>query len=814
MVTFTNLPAQSAEVLRYFSELLHTLDEGDLLLADIYSSSGKQITGELSPDETVRELKNACEKIAFRQRLSRLRIEIRKAAARDRVSEEKLIKMLLTMAGPALKLSRCTYFSLLPATGDGQCTIQWTAPGVPSVINATLPGSLIREYFGEKSVQIHEGETTEKNQAEIAALLRRYRVKSILALFYDNPAAPRGILTFSSADSYRRWTPFEIGLLSEIVQIISQRAERQRAEDALVESGERLEREVRNRTAELSEANRLLTEKLAGRQSLPGACDREKGLLAATLRSLPEAVVTTDENGRILFFNAAAETLTGWKADEAVGKEAREVLALSDVGDRSRQSDEFIDQCLAATERKEDRRYLLSARDGTERIAECQCAIFQDDAGGGVVITLRDITKSYTLEGEFLKHKRLESVGMLAAGIAHDFNNLLTGITTYLFMARMSSVANVETCAIIAEAEKAALKASTLTKQLLSFAKGAATIQETVSIKQLILDTVGFSLSGSNVDYQLDLPDNLFPVDVDRGQIDQVLTNLLNNAAQAMPGGGTVTIAGANFVNESSGFPYGSASLSGSAGPDSRARQVQDSRLPLPAGHYVKISVRDEGAGIPIDHLERIFDPYFTTKKTCTGLGLTVVYSIIKRHNGHIEVKSEPGKGSTFAFYLPASAHSTGKRTAESPMTDHPAGKILVMDDDTVVRTVVETLLRKSGYTPVSVSNGREAIEQYAKAVTLGQPFVAAILDLTIPGGMGAKETVIEIREIDPAAKVIAFSGYSNDPILRNFRRSGFDGVLAKPFSIEEFLATLQGVLKPPSKGISGDTASRHGDRS
>ncbi len=501
--------------------------------------------------------------------------------------------------------------------------------------------------------------------------------------------------------------------------------------------------------------------------------------------------------------------MTGLKADEAAGKEARAVLELYDVDDRSRQSDDFIDRCLAATERKEDCRYLLASRGGSDRIIDCQCVLFQDDACGGVVIILRDITKTYTLEGEFLKDKRLESVGMLAAGIAHDFNNLLTGITTYLFMARMSSISNIETCTLVTEAEKAALKASALTKQLLSFASGTATIQETASIKQLVLDTIGFSLSGSNVDYNLDLPDNLFPVDVDRGQIDQVLTNLLSNAAQAMPDGGTVTIGGANVVIESSDLRDGSGSLSGIAGPDGRMR-----RLPLPAGHYVRISVRDEGAGISIDHLERIFDPYFTTKKTGTGLGLTIVYSIIKRHDGHIEVDSEPGRGSTFTFYLPASARSTREKTAELPMARRPSGKILVMDDDTVVRTVVETLLRKSGYTPVTVANGTEAIEQYVKASAEQMPFVAAILDLTIPGGMGGKETVIKIREIDPLAKVIAFSGYSNDSIYRNYKGFGFDGVLSKPFSIEEFMATLQGVLKPPAISPSDRAAPKIPDRS
>ncbi len=432
---------------------------------------------------------------------------------------------------------------------------------------------------------------------------------------------------------------------------------------------------------------------------------------------------------------------------------------------------------------------------GAEHSVACQCTEVHDGAGGkGVVIVLRDITRALFLEKELLKNQRLESAGLLAAGIARDFNDLLTGITTSLFMARMSAVADIETCSLIGEAEKAALKASSLTSQLLSFANGAPPIKETASIKELVRDTIGFCLSGTDVDYRLELPDDLFPVEVDKGQIDQALANLLRNAAQAMPGGG-VTVRGANCTI---GLP------------DSPTAASRHS-LPLPPGRYVKISVTDEGAGIPGDSLERIFDPYFTTGKSGSGLGLTIAYSIIKRHDGHIEAESRPGRGSTFTLYLPASAPGGEEQTTVSPALERGTGRILIMNDDTAVRTVVETLLSKTGYTPCSVADGTRALECYIKARERGQPFVAAIVDLAITGGMGGKEIVQKLREIDPSAKVIAFSDYANDPIRGNHGEFGCDGVLSKPFSVEEFMRTLRKVLMPPSS--DANPAPKHRER-
>ncbi len=509
----------------------------------------------------------------------------------------------------------------------------------------------------------------------------------------------------------------------------------------------------------------------------------EKGILTLTLRSIGEAVITLDAKGCIVLFNHAAEVLTELSFEEVEGKQIEEVLEAYDEKDPTERYAKFIERCFAAAAQKTDRRCMVRTRSGKERIVAYQGAPLKEhDKYHGAVVVLRDITQSSILEEELLKIRKLESVGMLAGGIAHDFNNLLTGITTYLFMARMSAAGNKEACSLLNEAEKAALKATSLAKQLLLFAKGGNSVKETASIKQLIQDTVGFCLSGSNADYRLELPDDLAPVEVDKGQIDQVLNNLFLNAVQAMPDGGTVTISGENYLLDPAGTVPASLET-----------------IPLSPGRYVKISVKDEGVGISRDHLAHIFDPYFTTKENGAGLGLTTAYSIIKRHGGHIYVESAPNKGSVFTFFLPVPDKKGDTKETEKGLLNKETGKILIMDDDTIVRTVVETLLKKAGYAPVCVSNGNQALETYTEALSQGEPFTVTIMDLTIPGGMGGKETVKKLREIDPKAKVIAFSGYSNDPIFASFNEYGFDGVLSKPFSIEEFMQTISLVLRKSS---------------
>jgi PAS domain S-box-containing protein len=729
----------------------------------------------LALEEVTNELNSIRDRIDRYHKLSLLRIEMWKAAAEDQVSEEKLIEKLLYLVGPALNLSRCSYFVILPDKFEAHCTIQWCKNPAYAALSSILPNDVVSEFIGKEHVAIYEDVPTGKKQTEVTDLLRLYNVKSFLAVPYDGPWSARGILTFSDCDAVRKWTKTETDLLIEIAHIVSAKTAQIKAEQAVIEAKKRLEHQVKARTAELAAVNQHLRNDIEERAKMQKTLAAEKEFLAITLRNIQEAVITVDAEGSIVLFNKTAELLTGWSPEEIVGKKIDTAVQVFNEKSHAERYPDFIKQCLVESGHKAEKRGMLRSRSGKELIVAYQGApITVEKEYRGAVVVIRDITHSYFQEEELLKIRKLESVGVLAGGLAHDFNNLLTGITTNLFMARMSVAVNKEASSLINEAEKAAFKATALTKQLLSFAKGSPSIKEAASIKQLILDTVGFCLSGSNVDYRLDVPDDLFPVEVDKGQINQVINNLVLNAAQAMSEGGTITIKGENCLLDTAASPK---------------------MVSLSPGRYVKISVRDEGVGIPDEHLERIFDPYFTTKESGTGLGLTTAYSIVNKHNGHLYAESTKGKGSVFTFYLPVSDKPVNKKTAENSILNKGCGKILIMDDDVIVRTVVETLLKKAGYSPIGVSNGTQTLEIYSEALSQKDPFLVIIMDLTIPGGMGGKETVKKLREIDPTAKVIAFSGYSNDPIFTDFKEFGFDGVLSKPFSIEEFMQTIESVL-------------------
>ena len=732
-------------------------------------------------EDIAKELHAMRDQVLRHQKLALLRTEMWKAAAEDQVSEEKLIEKLLCLVGPTLNLSRCSFFVIATKKNEAVCKIQWYKDAAFAALSSRMPSEVIRELSGNEYVAVHEKAPAERKQSALIEMLKAYKIKSFLAVPYDDPWSPRGILTFADCSAPRQWTQNEINILLEIANIVSSKSAQIKAEQALIESNARLEHQIKERTAELSAANQKLMEDIGEREKAQNALVAEKELLTITLGSIGEAVITLDAKGNAVLFNKAAESLTGCSFEEVAGKPIEKALSVFDEKNHAEPCTGFIERCLAGAdgEQANENRCMIRSRNGKEHIIAFQGSRIKEQGEYlGSVLVLRDITQSYFLEEELLKIRKLESVGVLAGGIAHDFNNLLTGITTYLFMARMSVAGNKDACSLITEAEKAAFKASTLTKQLLSFSKGGPSVKENASIKQMIQDTVGFCLSGSNVDYRLEIPEDLATVDVDKGQIDQAFNNLILNAVQAMPDGGTLTISAENFLIDETG-----------------SLTVSSKTIPLQAGRYVKVSVKDEGLGIPHEHLDRLFDPYFTTKKDGTGLGLTTAYSIVKKHGGHIYVESTQGKGSVFTFFLPASTNANGRTAPKESMLPFGTGKVLIMDDDVIVRTVVETLLKKAGYSAVCAADGAQALSMYKDALARNEPITVTIMDLTIPGGMGGKETVKQLRDIDPSAKVIVFSGYSNDPIFTNFREFGFDGVLSKPFSIEEFMRTIVSVL-------------------
>jgi CheY-like chemotaxis protein len=340
-------------------------------------------------------------------------------------------------------------------------------------------------------------------------------------------------------------------------------------------------------------------------------------------------------------------------------------------------------------------------------------------------------------------------------------------------LARRALPCDDETDVFLSEAEKGCLNAKNLTNQLLTFSKGGTPVRETAAIGELVRETAHFILRGSPVTCELIISDELPPVEVDTGQISQVLQNIIINAVQAMPVPGTITISAAPLTAVSDG-------LKQTIGRD-----------------YVKISIRDQGTGIPEETLPRIFDPFFTTKENGTGLGLASSYSIMTHHEGHIEVESRPGEGTTFHLLLPVAECATMSPEPEISWWSAPPGpaRILVMDDDRKIRNIVERFLKSIGYEAITASNGSDAVERYRMEREAGAPFHAVIMDLTVPGGMGGKEAMERLLEIDPAVTAIVSSGYSNDPVMANYREYGFHAVLSKPYQLHDLEQVVRRVV-------------------
>jgi PAS domain S-box-containing protein len=385
-----------------------------------------------------------------------------------------------------------------------------------------------------------------------------------------------------------------------------------------------------------------------------------------------------------------------------------------------------------------------------------------------------DITERESRQEELIKQQKLESIGVLAGGIAHDFNNILTGILGNISFAGMFIEKGHKSSKPLCEAEKAAKRAAELAQQLLTFARGGQPVTRAISLRQVIEESASLVLRGSNVTSAVEVPEQLFAIEADAGQLSQVFNNLIINAVQAMPGGGTITITTGNM--------------------DVDGNNV----LSLPPGQYVRVTFTDHGCGIPSENMRNIFDPYFTTKSGGTGLGLASVHSIINKHGGHIRVHSTVGLGTTFEILLPASqekpapvsAQNNGFVTAQSRDLS-----VLVMDDEEMIRELAIATLGELGYRVTTCSSGKEAIEIYRAAFSAGAPFSTVIMDLTIPGGMGGKEAARIILDLDPSARLIVSSGYSTDPVMADCREFGFCGAVIKPYTVEGIAAVLKEFL-------------------
>jgi len=554
--------------------------------------------------------------------------------------------------------------------------------------------------------------------------------------------------------------------------------DRIRLKRSLQEGREELENRVEEKTHELKISNNMLRAEIAERMLAEEKLAAEKEYLAVTLRSIGDGVITTDSNGNITLLNNVAEELTGWQLGSAYGKHLGVIFNVYDEETREK-ADETIGNLVTLS----DSTYLganllLISKDGTERTISHSGAPIKDKNGQiiGFVLVFQDITDRKKLEEELFKTRKLESIAVLADGIAHDFNNILTGIMTNLFVARMQVQPDSEVFELLSETEKAAFRASSLTKQLLTFSTGSAPMKETHQLDSIIADSAGYCLSESDVDYNITIDETLHEVDVDRGLIDQALSHIIKNAEDASPTGGNITIV---------------------------ARNIEVSKahsLPIKVGNYVLISITDEGPGIDDDILHKIFDPYFTTKSDANGLGLTTAYSIIRKHDGCIDVSTELNKGTTFTIYLPVSGQVKGEseegeeeqETKTARKTMKGKGRVLLMDDDIYIRKSTGKLLSHLGYDTAVAVDGNEALQLYKDAKKNKRNFDVVILDLTVDEGMGGQEAMERLKEIDPGATVFISSGYTNHPLMSNFKSAGFYGAILKPYQIEELSETIR----------------------
>ncbi len=518
-------------------------------------------------------------------------------------------------------------------------------------------------------------------------------------------------------------------------------------------------------------AIRDITERKLAEENL--AAERER--LAVTLASIGDGVIATDTEGRVRIVNRAAEQLTGWSQRKAIGRPLDEVFQLRDQTTR-RPCEGPARKVLAASGVADPGSHLLLAGEaGTARLIAHSAAPIRDARGQiiGVVVAFHDVTEKERLEQHLRQTQKLESIALLAGGIAHDFNNILTAILGNVSLARSLVAEQGKASERLMEAERAALRAQDLTRQLLTFSKGGAPIRRPAHLEPLVREAVTFALRGSNVAVEFAWAEGLWPAEVDPGQVNQALGNIVLNAVQAMPAGGTLRVRAENAVLEV-GNPFS-----------------------LAAGKYVAIAVTDTGIGMSAGLLGRIFDPFFTTKQKGNGLGLTTTYSIVQGHHGHVAAESQPGLGSTFTVYLPATSKAVEEQEQTQARPSAGQGRVLVMDDESMVRDLAAEILTSSGYTVECARDGREAVEIFRSAALAGSPFDAVIMDLTVAGGMGGREALPHLREIDPQVKAIVSSGYSNDPIMANYHEHGFRAVLVKPYTVASLLASLHEVSRP-----------------
>src|SRR5271157_1405411 len=511
----------------------------------------------------------------------------------------------------------------------------------------------------------------------------------------------------------------------------------------------------------------VIAEDITERKQAEETLSSSQNMLLTVLDTIPSAVFWKDRNSNYLGGNRTWLDAIGVKSPEAViGKTDYDLPWEQPQADSFREDDKRVMESGIA-EYNIIEPFLRA--DGTHAWARTNKVPLRDRDGKviGVLGTYEDITERKRMEEELHKAQKLESLGLLAGGIAHDFNNLMGGIFGNIDLALASSKDSIVSN-YLSTAIGAIDRARNLTGQLLTFAKGGAPIREIGDLSPVIRNSSNLALSGSNVSCVFTMADDLWLCNFDKNQISQVIDNIVINAQQAMPMGSTVLISAINNILKT------------------------NEKGTLKAGNYVKISIKDSGVGIPESILPRIFDPFFTTKHKGSGLGLSICHSIVKKHDGWIDVESAPGKGATFHIYLPASLETSAQLSPQKPVSIHKgSGRILILDDEEIIRQSVGKMLNILGYSVECKRDGKETLAFLTEEIRAGRSFAAILLDLTIPGGMGGRAVALEIQKLNIKIPLFVTSGYSNDPVMSSPNNYGFTDSICKPFTIDEFAAML-----------------------
>ncbi len=532
-----------------------------------------------------------------------------------------------------------------------------------------------------------------------------------------------------------------------------------------------LQKKVQQRTKSLESQANFLKEEISARREAEKQLLRTKNFLDSVINGIADPIFVKDEAHCWIAMNTAFCRMLGYSQEELLGKTDYDLFP-------KKQADVFWvhDNLAMAKDTPELKEEELTI-DSETRIIFTTKSSFTNPVTGkrNIVGAIRDITEVKRAEQELQKMQKLKSLGLLAGGIAHDFNNILMGLYGNISMAKSKLSETHPGYCELEEAESSMDRAIRLTKQLMTFVKGEVPVTENICISELAKDVTCFDLSGSNVDVVLDQAPNLWRAKVNQGQMQQVFSNLAINAMQAMPEGGHVYLGFEN-VEIFEGNPFN-----------------------LATGQYVRVVVHDEGVGIDPEYMDRIFDPYFSTKATGSGLGLATTYSIVLKHGGHIRVESTVGEGTSFILYLPATDEpltSGNMQNGTEGVGMKRGGKILVMDDDASIRKLVRKMLEKEGLRVETAADGEDALNQYLMSMKTGDSFDVVIMDLTIPGGVGGEETIKRLLQIDPQATAIVSSGYGEGAIMANYTSYGFKGCAVKPYTASRLKEILSRLLK------------------